>query len=138
MNTTFRHPIEVRFRDCDSLGHVNNAVYFSYLEQARLVYAQQQEFDRAAGDIGFILARAECDFRSQAAFGDLLEVRLGVRSVGRSSFTYEFEIVDAKEGRLVATARSVQVTYDYAEGRSVPLPALLRSKLEAAAQAEQP
>ncbi len=138
MNTAFSHPIEVRFRDCDSLGHVNNAVYFSYLEQARLVYAQQQQFDRAAGDVGFILARAECDFRSQAVFGDLLEVRLGVRSVGRSSFTYEFEIVDAKEGRLVATARSVQVTYDYAAGRSVPLPAPLRSKLEAAAQAGQP
>ncbi len=138
MNTTFSHPIEVRFRDCDSLGHVNNAVYFSYLEQARLVYAQQQQFDRAAGDVGFILARAECDFRSQAVFGDLLEVRLGVRSVGRASFTYEFEIVDAKQGRLVATARSVQVTYDYAAGRSVPLPAPLRSKLEAAAQGGQP
>ena len=136
MNTTFSHPIEVRF--CDSLGHVNNAVYFSCLEQARLVYAQQQRFDRAAGDVGFILARAECDFRSQAVFGDLLEVPLGVRSVGRSSFTYEFEIVDAKEGRLVSTARSVQVTYDYAAGRSVLLPALLRSKLEAAAQAGQP
>ena len=39
MNTTFSHLIEVRFRDCDSLGDVNNAVYFSYLEQARLVYA---------------------------------------------------------------------------------------------------
>ena len=63
------------------MGHVNNAVYFSYLEQARLVYAQQQQFDRAAGDVGFILARAECDFKSQAVFGDLLEVRAW-RSVG--------------------------------------------------------
>ena len=52
MKTIFSHPIEVRFRDCDSLGHVNNAVYFSYLEQARLVYSQQQQFDRAVGDVG--------------------------------------------------------------------------------------
>ena len=67
--------------------------------------------------------------RLPARYGDVLEVRIGLAAIGRTSFTYEYEIVDA-EKRLVATARSVQVMYDYQAGRPVPIPDAIRRLLE--------
>ena len=93
--------MQVRFSDCDPLGHVNNAVYLTYLEQARIVLWRQQ-IGLTVGHVrrrlprgeGFILARAEVDFRAQAHEGDELEVRLSLGGFGRSSATYDYEIVD--------------------------------------------
>ena len=122
-----RYRLEVRFSDCDPLGHVNNAVYLTYLEQARIVLWRSQvgSWSRVGADgrrgEGFILARAEIDFRSQAHDGDQLEVRLALVSFGRTSATYEYEIVDVPTGRLVAAARTIQVWYDYDTGRPAPL-----------------
>ena len=125
----FEHELEVRFRDCDSFGHVNNAVYLTYLEQARFAYWQ-----RLSGQFGtvrnIILARVECEYRKPAVAGDRLVVRLRVTTIGNSSFTLEYEIVNAKTRELVAQARSVQVTYDYVAGRSVPIPDDMRARLE--------
>lgn len=121
--------ILVRFSDCDPLGHVNNATYSTYLEQARIVLWRRQaglELRSAAqagghrGE-GFILARTEIDFRSQAHDGDVLEVRLGLAGFGRTSATYAYEIVLRKTGRLVASAKTIQVWYDYDAGTPVPL-----------------
>src|SRR5438477_4834796 len=98
-----RHRLIVRFRDCDALGHVNNAVYLTYLEQARFTWWRAQ-FGLVPGrdrKPGVIMARVEIDYRSQSRYGDELEVRLTLDAVGRSSFTYSYEIVDAGSGRLV-------------------------------------
>jgi acyl-CoA thioester hydrolase len=127
--TPFDHEIEVRFRDCDAMGHVNNAVYLTYLEQARFAYWQ-----RVVGQAGMprnvILARVECDYRAPATMGDRLIVQMRIAAVGRSSFTVEYEIVNARTRAQVATARSVQVMYDYETGRSVPIPDDIRARLE--------
>src|SRR6187431_136165 len=131
------HRILVRFSDCDPLGHVNNAVYSTYLEQARIDLWRKQagyELRRAASGKqprgeGFILARTEIDFRSQAHDGDELEVRLGLGGVGRTSAKYNYEIVEVETGRLVVEARSVQVWYDYDAGRPVPLSEETKAKL---------
>jgi acyl-CoA thioester hydrolase len=129
----FTHRLTVRFRDCDPLGHVNNAVYLTYLEQARfLLWRAQLGFTAKSGGEhgpGFILARVECNFRSQARYGDELDVRLSLASVGRTSFTYAYEIVDAPTGRLVASAKTVLVSYDYAAERPVPIADVLRAEL---------
>jgi acyl-CoA thioester hydrolase len=153
MRAIFSHRIEVRFRDCDPMGHVNNAAYLTYLEQARLaqwralwgfgrvpdapVGAAGATLDSAASaplDVpqtpGVILARVEVDYRVPARYGDLLDVRIGLAAVGRTSFTYEYEIVDA-EARLVATARSVQVMYDYMAKCPVPIPERIRRLFDA-------
>ena len=140
MSSGFHHSIDVRFRDCDEFGHVNNAVYFTYLEEARwafLRYLQTRLHARGEGEDvelprqpGTILARAECDFRAQARYGDVLDVKIRVGPIGRSSFTYDYEVVDAATQRLVATAKSVQVTYDFEAGRSVPIPEAWRTVLE--------
>ena len=130
-----RHRLTVRFSDCDPLGHVNNAVYSTYLEQARFALWRAQagvELRRAArgeGREGFILARTEIDFRSEAHEGDELEVRLTLDGFGRTSAAYSYEVVDAPTGRLVANAKSVQVWYDYQEKKPVILSEDLRERL---------
>jgi acyl-CoA thioester hydrolase len=135
MRAIFTHRIEVRFRDCDPLGHVNNAAYLTYLEQARIALWGRQlgfssrRFAEGERGEGFILARAEVDFRAQAHDGDVLEVRLALSGVGRSSAVYDYEIVDAGDGRVVVTARTVQVWFDYAAGRSRPISDDLRAVL---------
>lgn len=132
MTAIFVHRLDVRFRDCDPMGHANNAVYLTYLEQARFAHWRDvwgMNFERLPpGTPGVILARAEIDYRLPARYGDLLEIRIGLERIGRTSFTYSYEILDA-EGRLVASARSVQVMYDYEVGRPVPLSAELRARL---------
>jgi acyl-CoA thioester hydrolase len=132
MNAIFVHRLEVRFRDCDPMGHVNNAVYLTYLEQARFAHWRAVwgfNFEGLPeGTPGVILARAEIDYRIPARYGDLLEVRIGLERLGRTSFTYVYEVVD-QAGKLVANARSVQVMYDYAIGKPAPLSDELKSKL---------
>lgn len=134
MTVAYRHQLEVRFRDCDPMGHVNNAVYLTYLEQARFAHWREiwgMNFERIPeGTPGVILAHAEIDYRRPAKYGDRLEVRISLESIGRSSFAYRYEIVDAAE-RIVATARSVQVMYDYAEGKPVQMADELKEKLAA-------
>ena len=121
-------PVEVRFRDCDPMGHVNNAVYLTYLELARFAYWKAAEIGRLEGEVSYIMARVEIDFRASARTGDVLDVGVAVTGFGRTSFTMAYEIRD-QEGRLVANARSVQVTYDYAAGKAVPVPDGLRARI---------
>lgn len=131
--SVYRHRLVVRFRDCDALGHINNAVYFTYFEQARFHHWRSLGYDIRAlppGMPGFILARAECNFEAQATYGDELEVRLTVAAVGRTSCTYEYELVKVEGGERVASARSVQVCFDYEAQKPVPIPQDLRRQLE--------
>jgi acyl-CoA thioester hydrolase len=121
-------PIEVRFRDCDAMGHVNNAVYLTYLEIARFAYWKAADIGRLEGDISYIIARVEIDFRASAVTGDVIDVALAVRAIGRSSFTFEYEIRD-ESGTLIASAKSVQVAYDYAAKQSVAVPDAIRARI---------
>ena len=129
----FRHRLEVRFRDCDPMGHVNNAVYLTYLEQARFAHWRAVwgfDFEGLPENApGVILARAEIDYRRPARYGDMLEVRISLERIGRTSFSYRYDIVDQEE-RVVAEAKSVQVMYDYAAGAPVPLSDEMRNKLQ--------
>ena len=122
--TEFRHVRHerVRFRDCDSMGHVNNAVYSTYLEEARI--------DVVGSLDAFILARVEIDFRAELHAGEEIETRTRVARIGTKSFDLEHEIRAGE--RLVAEARSVLVAYDYDVGASVPLSTELRERLERA------
>lgn len=132
MSHAFTHRLTVRFRDCDPLGHVNNAVYLTYLEETRFAHWRAEwgfgTTDPAADIPGVILARVEIDYRAQARYGDVLEIRMRVATLGRSSFTYEYEIVDASGG-VVATAKSVMVVFDYATQKPVPISDRVRAIL---------
>jgi len=129
MTPIFSHRIEVRFSDCDPLGHANNAKYLTYLEQARLAHWRTVWGFGTREDVpGVILARAEIDFRRPARYGEMLDVRIGLAGIGRTSFTYDYEIVD-EGGELVATAKSVMVMFDYATNTPVPVSDEIRNKL---------
>jgi len=111
----------VRFRDCDAMGHVNNAVYSTYLEQARI---------GILGDLEpFILARVEIDFRAELRAGEEVEIGTRCSRVGMKSFELEHEL--HADGRVVAEAKSVLVGYDYARGESIPVPDRWKRRLTA-------
>jgi acyl-CoA thioester hydrolase len=126
----FHHALQVRFRDCDPMRHANNAVYFTYLEQARFAYWRQVAGRDDAEARSFILARAECDYRSPALPGEWLDVWIRAAGIGRSSFSFDYEIASAADRRLVAAARTVQVMFDYQAQRPVPVPDDLIAALE--------
>jgi acyl-CoA thioester hydrolase len=131
-----RHRLTVRFSDCDLLGHVNNAVYLSYLEQARIDLWRKQIGFLADGEAGsgtrgqwFILARAEVDFRAQARYADDLEVRMTLGAFGRTSLGYDYEVVNVKTGTVVIRAKTVQVWFDYDTNTPVPISDELKQRL---------
>ncbi len=117
----FSTTVDVRWRDLDAMSHVNNAVYFTYMEQARVHYLRELGLvqDRPAG-IGLILAEASCTFRSPVKLGERVTVRIRVSRLGRSSFTFDYRL-EGEDGRLSAEARTTQVRYDYDQDQSVPL-----------------
>lgn len=125
----FAFPVEVRFRDLDALGHVNNAVYLTYLESARMAWWLHVTGRADLSGMDMILARVEVDYRSPVSYGESLEVGVRCVSIRRSSFVLESAITERGTGRLVAEARKVLVHYDYAAGRSVPLSEEMRQRL---------
>jgi acyl-CoA thioester hydrolase len=116
-------PIEVRFRDLDPLGHVNNAVYLTYAELGRMHYFRAVGADGAGGN--FILARAEVDFLRPVHLGEHLEVLTRVPRVGNSSFHTLSEVWT--QGCLAATVSAVVVWLE--EGRPVRLPESIRAAI---------
>jgi acyl-CoA thioester hydrolase len=123
----FVHPIEVRFGDLDAMGHVNNAVFLTYLESARIAYWLQVTRRSGLQALDMILARVELDYRSPVAYAESLEVGARVASLRRSSFVMEFRIGTRDGSRLVAEARKVLVYYDYAAKAKQPLPDQIRA-----------
>ena len=121
--------IEIRFRDTDAFGHVNNAVYLTYLEMARVKYWKEvvgvADFTKA----DFIFARAVIDFRAPSFVGETLEVHCRVSRLGNKSFDFEYEIRNRESGRLVAEGTTTQVMYDHAARKSKPMPENLRNLL---------
>jgi len=120
-----------RFRDTDAMGHVNNAVYITYLEVARQEYWQRLEGLQDYKRVPFILAQVVCDFRSEALVREMLEIGTRCEWIGTKSFAFAYEIRETTSRRLVVEARTVQVCYDYEAKRSVPMPDPLRRALEA-------
>lgn len=121
--------VELRWRDMDAYGHVNNAVYLTYLEEARDAWARQ-----VLGEItdtwDFVLARVAIDFKEQLKQEDgAVVVRCALDSIGRSSVRTHEEIVKLN-GTISAVAESVIVARDPRAGRSRPLTDGEREALE--------
>jgi acyl-CoA thioester hydrolase len=129
MASPFSIRFPVRFRDIDVLGHVNNAVYFTYMEQARTEYWMKVFEVGDLNGISFIVAHAECDFKKSARMGDEIQVTIKTTSIGKSSFVWDYEILNAANSELFARGKTIQVYFDYANQKSVPVPSDVRSKL---------
>jgi acyl-CoA thioester hydrolase len=130
----FRHlmSIVVRFRDIDALGHVNNAVYFTYLETARVDYMRRVAFETRPRDfkgVGLILAEISCQFKNPVFYGQSVEVGTRVVEMRNSSF-FTRQHIEA-DGRLAAVAEAVLVHYDYETDKSVRIPDEIRKRIGA-------
>lgn len=117
------------FRDLDALGHVNNAVYFSYFEQARIGYGLRLLGTATLRMLPFIVAEATATYLKPAYYGDELEAGVRVVNIGTKSFVMEYGLW-RRDGETVARGRTVQVWYDYAAGRSQPVPDAFRAAVE--------
>jgi acyl-CoA thioester hydrolase len=135
METRARHVerIAVRWGDMDTMGHVNNAKYFTYCESARMSYfhAVRME-DHFEGHYGPALASATLNFRRQVRYPADLDVETRVVEIGRSSFKMEYLLVQTSPGDTrepVAEGTGVIVWVDYDTGRSTPLPEGLKQAI---------
>jgi acyl-CoA thioester hydrolase len=123
--------IEIRWRDMDAFGHVNNASYLTYLEEARDEWLTGVLGEGAGSSIwDFVLARVAIDFRSELTQDDdLVDVRCRLARIGRSSVGTREEVVTAS-GRLAAEAEAVLVARDRSTGSSRPLTDAERASFE--------
>ena len=119
-----------RFRDTDAMGHVNNAVYITYLEVARQEYWQRLEGLQDYKRVPFILAQVVCDFRSEALVNEVLMLGVRLDWIGTRSFAFVYEIWEKTSGRTVVEASTVQVCYDYEAKRTLVMPEPLKKALE--------
>jgi acyl-CoA thioester hydrolase len=121
--------IKIRWRDMDAYGHVNNAVYLNYLEEARDAFVQKV-LGPVTDTWDFVLARVAIDFRNELAQDDgEIVVRCRLESVGRASLRTREEITKL-DGTVSAEADSVVVARDRESGRSRPLTDEERGALE--------
>ena len=118
---------DVIFRDLDPFGHVNNAVYLTYFELARTRLWFAITGGHAPGDISFIVARVECDFRQQIEM-EPISILVRVGEMRTTSFDFLYEIRKANNA-LAATGRVIVVLYDWARKSKMPLDDDLRLKI---------
>jgi len=125
-----RVPIDVRWRDLDMLGHLNQAVYHEFLEEGRSAF-----FQRLGGMFMFVIARVELDYRHEVRKDHgTVEVVVRPARVGRSSVTVEQEIV-LPDGTIAAAGISVLVAWDPQARRSRPFTEPERARLNGLAAA---
>ncbi len=120
----FFQDITVRYGDLDPQGHVNNARYLTYLEQARIGYIQALGLwdGHSFFSIGFILATAEITYKAPILLGQKVRVGVRVSRLGNKSMTMVYAIQDGETGDELASAETVLVAYDYRTSATIPLP----------------
>ena len=133
MTDEFRHRtrVEVRFRDIDAFGHVNNAVVSSYVELARVRYLVDVLQVEPIGVMPLILAHIAIDYRAPIFFADTVEVGSRVDWLGGSSIGMSHALTAVADGRALADSSSVLVTYDYEHNQPMPVPESWRQALAA-------
>lgn len=124
--------LPVFWGDLDALGHVNNIVYFRWFEEARiqgidgLGELRQLRKDK----IGMILAHVECDFQRQSHYPDTMYVGSRLERLGTSSIVVRHCVASESQSAMVAQGKATIVLFDYAAGKSHPIPSNLREALE--------
>jgi acyl-CoA thioester hydrolase len=128
----FAYRTEATLRDTDGLGHVNNAVYLTWFEEARTRWVFETLGLTEIGQFGFVLASTTIDFRTPVYLGEVVEIRLAVARIGSKSWELAYEGRVVSDGRRCVEGRSVQVQYDFGARTSVPLDDAWRRMLEGA------
>lgn len=122
-----RHEVQVTWRDTDGAGHANNAVYVTWMENARVEAYFRMKGGERVEDLDIILARTAIDYRSPAHFRETITIDVTPTTVGNSSFGLRYEMREKKTGRLVAEGESIQVLYDYKKNQKKTIPPEMRN-----------
>ncbi len=126
----FCYKTDVRFADVDMFGHVNNAVYLTYVESARVAYYTAVTGLTEPREFGMTVASAKIDFLKPIFYGQSVHVYTRIGRIGNKSWTLEHELRDAETGVLMATASTVNVHYNYKTGQSEPIPIEVVEQME--------
>ena len=128
----FYQPIEIRYGDLDPQGHVNNAKYLTYFEQARIQYMINLGLfikDQSFMKIGVIIADVHITYFEPIYFGQNIKVGVHAAKLGNKSMTWEQNIVDAETGKEIAKGEVIIVTYDYRDEKTISVPQEWREKI---------
>ena len=121
----------IRWGDMDAYGHVNNTVYFRYMEQARIEWLEQLDLRVMPGGDGPVIINASCTFLVPMTYPGTVEVSTFVGAIGRSSFQTFVEMRIDGDEKLYAEGAAKVVWMDTQTGKSVPLPEHVRALIEA-------
>jgi len=124
-NFRFYHPIEVRYGDLDPQGHLNNAKFVTFFEQARIQYIRHlglYKEGQSFMEIGVILADVHVAYRKPVEWGMPIKVGVRITKIGNKSMTVEQNVVHAQTGEVFAEGEVVMVAFDYYQNKSIPVP----------------
>lgn len=135
--------IEIRWGDMDAMGHVNNTVYFRYIEHARVEWLQEVGAQPNPQGEGPVIVSANCTFIEQLSYPGSIEIRTFVGPPGRSSFTAKHEIrrigpEGVVEEKICAEGGAKVVWVNFLAGKSSPLPERIRGLLATPDQTPDP
>jgi acyl-CoA thioester hydrolase len=124
--------LPVQWGDQDAFGHVNNVVYFRWMESARIAYFRSAGFGDMMSNQGAgpILASIKCDFRRQLTYPDTLIVSASIASIGRTSMKMAHLVYSTAQQAVAAEGDSVIVMFDYQTQRPMPVPDAIRAKID--------
>ena len=128
----FHHPVEVRYSDLDPQGHVNNARFLTFFEQARVSYLIHLGLfskDQSFLDVGIIIADAKVTFLAPVYFGQDVRVGVHVSRIGNKSMTMDYLMIDGADGKELATGSTTLVAYDYRGRQTITVPDGWRKKI---------
>lgn len=129
----FYHPMEVRYGDLDPQWHVNNTKFLTYIEQARLSYFHNLGIwdGKSFWDLGTILADSHIAYKSPIIFGQKIRIGVCVTHIGHKSIHMTYLVEDADSGKIMASAESINVAFDYHKQTSFTVPESWREKITA-------
>ncbi len=125
----FFYPIEVRYGDLDPQGHLNNAKYLTYFEQARIRYFVELglfEIGQSFMDVGVIMAEAKVTYHAPVEYGTPVKAGVCTCRLGNKSMTVEQSIVHAETGEVFASGYVILVAFDYHTQKTIPIPDKMR------------
>lgn len=127
----FHHPVTVRFRDIDIGGHAHHSEALMYFEEARWAYFREVVGRGSLEDVDYVLAEARIRWHRRVLWPQTVHVGVRASRLGRKHFDLDYEVRSEDGATVLVSGTTTQVMYDYAEQRSMPLPAALRETLEA-------
>jgi acyl-CoA thioester hydrolase len=122
-----RFPLEVRYNDYDTKGHINNAVYLTYFEMARA----RAWLEGVGGDaeFPFVVAEAQIRYRSEAMIGDPIDIEITTSEVRTKAWVWAYVIRNRSDERVIAEGSTVQVMFDYEARKSMAITPDIRERL---------